>query len=354
MVSIFVILSIFAFIAESHPQFKVIGNKTSVSEVTTESAGIVMDNHESSSWIGLEYIDYCCLAFFSLDLAIRFSCTPNRTKFLKNIITIIEIISVIPYYVDIFGHYLERIYNLELSVFLKIVHILRIFGVLRIFKILRYYSGLQVLIYTLRSSYKDLLLMLTFIGVATLFFSTLIYHVDDRNVFTSIPAGFWWSIITMTTVGYGDIYPKYIGGYIIGSACSLVGVLVVAFTVPILVNSFMLYYSHAQSMLMIRQEHNVNSMTEDERIYLNHTLTTLKRMSFYSFLPNFDNAQMQKKLTIYQTDNGKRSSPIGECKEDILFHNQTATILNDRPTTLDRGVFHQRSNMHHMTSQNYF
>ena len=346
MVSAFVVLSIFAFIAETHPKFKTVHTNSTHSKLT-ESVNTDYDNHDNSRWVGLIYIDYCCLAFFSMDLILRFYCTPDRLQFLRNIITIIEIISVIPYYVDIFGHYVQRIYHVELSIFLSIVHVFRIFGVLRIFKILRYYSGLQVLIYTLRSSYKDLLLMLTFIGVATLFFSTLIYHVDDPTVFDSIPAGFWWSIITMTTVGYGDIYPKYFGGYIVGSACSLVGVLVVAFTVPILVNSFMLYYSHAQSMLMIRQENNLNSMSEDERIYLNHTLGTLKRMSFYSFLPEFSNFQTQRQFLNFSGDRLRRSSPIGECKSGSSVMKQSSNLLNpNMADTAEHKILNHRPKVH--------
>ena len=59
-----------------------------------------------------------------------------------------------------------------------------------------------------------------------LVFASLIYYAeftDPTDTFATIPIGFWWSIVTMTTVGYGDKYPVTVGGYIIGSMCAVIG-----------------------------------------------------------------------------------------------------------------------------------
>ncbi|XP_045183695.1 potassium voltage-gated channel protein Shaw-like [Mercenaria mercenaria] len=90
------------------------------------------------------------------------------------------------------------------------------------------------------------MLLFWFMGLGILVFSSLIYYVDDREQFKSIPSGFWWALITMTTVGYGDMYPTTTLGKVVGSCTAMAGVLMIGFTVPALVNNFMLYYRHVQ------------------------------------------------------------------------------------------------------------
>lgn len=69
--------------------------------------------------------------------------------------------------------------------------------------------------------------------------------------FASIPETFWWAVITMTTVGYGDVYPKSPYGKMIGTVCACVGVLIVALPVSVIGSNFTLFYSHAQAQLKL-------------------------------------------------------------------------------------------------------
>ena len=69
--------------------------------------------------------------------------------------------------------------------------------------------------------------------------------------FDSIPEAFWWAVITMTTVGYGDVYPKSLLGRILGAICACVGVLIVALPVSVIGSNFTLFYSHAQAQLKL-------------------------------------------------------------------------------------------------------
>ena len=88
--------------------------------------------------------------------------------------------------------------------------------------------------------------MIVFLMTGVLMFASIMHYAEKDN-FPNIPIAIWWALVTMTTVGYGDKYPVGYIGYGVGCFCVICGVLVIAFTVPIVVNNFSLYYSHAQT-----------------------------------------------------------------------------------------------------------
>lgn len=85
-----------------------------------------------------------------------------------------------------------------------------------------------------------------------LVFGSLLYYIendpDTKTGFVSIPAGMWWAVQTLTSLGYGDYWPESVLGKVMGSACAVCGVLVMALPIPIVVDNFANYYSEQKRL----------------------------------------------------------------------------------------------------------
>lgn len=139
--------------------------------------------------------------------------------------------------------------HLENADILEFFSIIRI---MRLFKLTRHSSGLKILIQTFRASAKELTLLVFFLVLGIVIFASLVYYAEriqtnPHNDFNSIPLGLWWALVTMTTVGYGDMVPKTYIGMFVGALCALAGVLTIALPVPVIVSNFAMYYSHTQA-----------------------------------------------------------------------------------------------------------
>ncbi|CAO2604382.1 Potassium voltage-gated channel subfamily G member 3 [Lemmus lemmus] len=193
-------------------------------------------------------IEAICIGWFTAECIVRFIVSKNKCEFVKRPLNIIDLLAITPYYISV----LMTVFTGENSqlqragVTLRVLRMMRIFWVI---KLARHFIGLQTLGLTLKRCYREMVMLLVFICVAMAIFSALsqlLEHGLDLETsnkdFASIPAACWWVIISMTTVGYGDMYPITVPGRILGGVCVVSGIVLLALPITFIYHSFVQCY----------------------------------------------------------------------------------------------------------------
>ena len=165
------------------------------------------------------------VAIFSIEYVLRvWTCVEDpsyshpvkgRIRYILTPLALIDLLAVLPFYLSF------------ITTDLRILRVLRVFRLLRMAKIARYSQTLQIFGRVLMATRTQLLLTLMLMGVLLLLSSSLLYAVEQQaqpEAFSSIPAAMWWAIATLTTVGYGDIYPVTAWGKLFGALISIFGI----------------------------------------------------------------------------------------------------------------------------------
>jgi len=186
-------------------------------------------------------LDTACVMIFTAEYFLRLYASPERWKFMRSVMSVIDFVAIMPYYIGLTMSDDNEVSGAFVT--------LRVFRVFRIFKFSRHSQGLRILGYTLQSCASELGFLVFSLAMAIIIFATIMFYCEknvEGSTFESIPASFWYTIVTMTTLGYGDMVPYTALGKIIGGVCSLSGVLVIALPVPVIVSNFSRIYHQNQ------------------------------------------------------------------------------------------------------------
>ncbi|KAL2077054.1 hypothetical protein ACEWY4_026558 [Coilia grayii] len=235
-----IVISIVIFCLETLPEFR--DDKEFLTPGTNSS---YIDNGFTPFNDPFFIVETVCIIWFSFELVVRFFASPSKPAFFTNIMNSIDIVSILPYFITLGTDLAQQQGNGQQAMSFAILRIIRLVRVFRIFKLSRHSKGLQILGHTLRASMRELALLIFFLVIGVILFSSAVYFAEadePTSQFTSIPDAFWWAVVTMTTVGYGDMKPITVGGKIVGSLCAIAGVLTIALPVPVIVSNFNYFY----------------------------------------------------------------------------------------------------------------
>ena len=196
--------------------------------------------HSFSFHRTVEIVDVVVIVWFVIEYVVRFLVAPRKWKFFKCLLNFIDLCAILPYFL------LLSITSPD-DASLSLICAARVVRVFRVFKLSRHSPGLQVLGSTLKASINEVVMVVCMVAYSIVIFSTAIYYAEfttdgEGGTFTSIPDAFWYTLVTMTTVGYGDVVPATLMGKVIGGVCAMNGVVVVAMVVPVFVNNFQFFY----------------------------------------------------------------------------------------------------------------
>lgn len=203
------------------------------------------------------YFDVISIFIFTIEYALRvWTCTEEeryrhpilgRIKYIFSLGALIDLLAILPFFIHIVA-----------SFDLRVLRILRLLRLLRVFRLTAYMKSARLIVNVFKSRVNELLLSLVLVFFLLIISSCLIYfveHTAQPEQFVSIPATLWWSIVTLTTVGYGDMIPVTATGKILTGVILLSGVALFALPAGIITAGFLEESRKAKKHVPIKCPH---------------------------------------------------------------------------------------------------
>ena len=201
------------------------------------------------------------MAYFTLDFVMRVASHPSFVGFCKMCLPWLDLLSILPFYLELAMLAITDDKSAAANVhfesnhsrndFYTVLRVCRIFRVTRVFKLVRRCESLMVLMTALSKTKKELMLLAGMVSISAVFMGSIMFYIEvdpasrhdpdyayDEHSFSSIPSSCWWAIITITTVGYGDIVPQTFLGKVVGSFAVFLALILIALPATIIVTKF--------------------------------------------------------------------------------------------------------------------
>jgi len=163
----------------------------------------------------LRITEWIITILFTIEYGLRLWCVRRPLRYARSFFGIVDLLAILPTYLSLF------IVGSQTLMVIRTIRLLRVF---RIFKLSRYLGEVRVLMRALHATRHKITVFLASVLSLALILGSLLYVIEGENSdFSSVPAGFYWAIVTITTVGYGDIAPHTVLGQVIAAIAMLLG-----------------------------------------------------------------------------------------------------------------------------------
>lgn len=188
----------------------------SVAAVMLDSVAAVQARY--GAW--LLRLEWGFTALFTIEYAARLASVRYPSRYATSFFGVVDLLAIVPTYLSLL---------LPGGQALLVVRVLRVVRVFRVLKLGHYLAGAEELAQALRSSRPKIVVFLATVVSIAVVMGALLYLIEgDESGFTSIPRGVYWAIVTMTTVGYGDIYPETVPGRLAAAVLMIAGYAIIA------------------------------------------------------------------------------------------------------------------------------
>lgn len=186
-----------------------------------------------------KYMEWGFTFLFSIEYILRIYCVKKPFKYIFSFYGLVDLLSILPSYL---GLYFVASHSF------RVIRILRLLRIFRVLKLIGFSKQAQVLRSALKSSRQKITVFLMSVLILVIILGTLMYMIESPETgFTSIPRSIYWAIVTLTTVGYGDITPQTVLGQSLASLIMITGYAIIAVPTGIITAEMMKNDSSKQS-----------------------------------------------------------------------------------------------------------